>query len=225
MRSQLIDSKDNEIIMHAVPGALDMPDEYVRVPNEDSRRVEDRFSQGGLNGKRSIFQLFNGHYLEVSGKGQATRVVNLAYLCLEPARVRDSAWQMAIATLVLMTGAAVTLVSGRYPESFILGFSAVVALIAYISALKTRLIFRTRFGCIAVFELPVYLFWRRRKASGFASVIQERIDGAARILPDGECRLAAEIAEHRRMLMEGWLSKTRYDLAKKRIFARYRRSV
>ena len=52
----------------------------------------------------------------------------------------------------------------------------------------------------------------------------ERIEGAATILPTGEKRLAAEMAEHRRMLTEGWLSKARYDLAKHRIFALYRKN-
>jgi len=99
-----------------------------------------------------------------------------------------------------------------------------IALYGYLNSLRSRIIFRTRYGGIAVFEIAASVL-RRREAEKFVSLLCERIEGAASILPTGEKRLAAEMAEHRRMLTEGWLSKARYDLAKNRIFARYKKNA
>ena len=107
-------------------------------------------------------------------------------------------------------------------QCVVLAALATAALAGYLVRVRERLIFRTRFGGIAVFEMAVGLF-HRRQAENFLVLLQERIQGGAEILPAGEERLAAEMAEHRRMLQDGWLSPARYDLAKQRIFSRYRK--
>lgn len=222
MRAQMLAASTDEIVLQGLPGLQAMPDEYVRVPSEETRRQEQVLELGRL-GSRARFVLFNGHYLACdAGKSGDPRVVNLAYLADTPVRVRQPAWRWLIATLVLAAGAGVTLALAPSKEAALLGGFTVIALLGYLHGVRTRIVFRTRYGGIAVFELNAGLL-QRRKADAFASVLQERIDGAARILPGGDQRLAAEIAEHRRMLSEGWLSRARYDLAKKRIFSRYRK--
>src|SRR5690606_37052977 len=207
-----------------VPGMLEMPDEYVRVPTDQSRRDEYTFAQGSRFRSTREFVLFNGHYLDCSERGQDKRVVNLAYLSSNPVRVRDQAWRWLIASIVLVGGVTLTAVYSQLVESLLLSVGAVVALYGYLNSLRSRIVFRTRCGGIAVFEIVASVL-RRREAEQFVALLCERIEGAATILPMGEKRLAAEMAEHRRMLKEGWLSKARYDLAKHRIFARYRKSA
>lgn len=224
MRATALTTSDESIILQAVPGMLEMPDEYVRVPAGQSRRDEYSFVQGSRFRRTREFVLFNGHYLDCSESDQGMRVVNLAYLSCNPVRVRDQAWRWLIASIVLVGGATLTAVYAQLMESILLSVGAMIALYGYLNSLRSRIIFRTRYGGIAVFEIAASVL-RRREAERFVSLLCERIEGAATILPTGEKRLAAEMAEHRRMLTEGWLSKARYDLAKHRIFARYRKNA
>lgn len=224
MRSNSLTVASSDIVLQAVPGALDMPDEFVRIPDAARRRHEQELVQQSAPFRRCYrLTLFNGHYLDCQQPQGGSRVVNLAYLAEEPLIVRENAWRWLVAGLVAFAGVTVTSLFAQLPESLALGVFAALCLVMYFALSRTRLIFRTRFGGIAVFELH-HRMWNRRHSLDFARLLQERIRGAAVVLPKGDQRLAAEIAEHRRMLMEGWLSRSRYELAKKRIFSRYRRA-
>lgn len=213
----------NNIVMSAVPGALDMPDEYVRVPSRESRRVEATLCTSRRGRAWQTASLFNGHFLQYSARGQEAQVINLAYLSPDPVVGHESAWRWLWATVVIIGGAAVTAAFGQWQECALLSLAAMAALFGYLTGVQHRFVFRTRTGGIAVFELSTGLF-QRAETDKFVATMRERITSAATILPSGNHqRFAAEIAEHRRMLMEGWLSKGRYDLAKKRIFARYQK--
>lgn len=212
----------DDIVLHAVPGAQDLPDDLVRIPSEDARRPELRLCNSRWHGRWRGYMLFNGHYLECYCRGAPGRVVNLAYLAAEPMQLRETAWRWMLAALVMVAGATLTAALGQQVEAGALAVAATLTFVGYLLNVRQRLIFRSRTGGIALFEIPMGLFGRRR-AQQFVDTLQARIDGAAGILPRGEARLAAEMAEHRRLLKEGWLSQSRYELAKKRIFARYRR--
>lgn len=214
----------DDIILQAVPGTQDLPEEFVKVPEEGARRRETYLRLSRWQGCWAAFTLFNGHYLECERRGKPARVVNLAYLAAEPMQLRESAWRWLIAALVMVAGATLTAAVHHLAEAIALSLAALLTFCGYFMSIRQRLIFRTRVGGIALFEISVGLF-NRRRVQLFLSMLAERIEGAYSILPQGDGRLAAEMAEHRRMFKEGWLSQTRYDLAKKRIFARYRRGT
>src|SRR5690606_431887 len=170
MRASALTTSDESIILQAVPGMLEMPDEYVRVPTDQSRRDECSFVQGSRFRSMREFVLFNGHYLDCSERGQGRRVVNLAYLSGSPVRVRDQAWRWLIASIVLVGGATLTAAYSQLIESALLSVGATVALYGYLNSLRSRIIFRTRFGGIAVFEIVASLF-RRCDSEQFVSLL------------------------------------------------------
>ncbi len=214
----------DDIVLHAVAGAQDLPEEFVKIPDESLRRPEQQLSNSRWHGRWRGYTLFNGHYLECQRRGAPRRVVNLAYIATEPMQLREPAWRWLAAAMVMVAGATLTAALEQLMEASVLSLAALLTFTGYLLSVRQRLIFRTRIGGIALFEVPMGLF-NRRRVQAFIDTMQARIDGAASILPQGEGRLAAEMAEHRRLLKEGWLSQARYDLAKKRIFGRYRRSA
>src|SRR5690606_41137393 len=117
MRATALTTSHESIILQAVPGMLEMPDEYVRVTADQCLRDEYRFEQGSRFRRTREFVLFNGHHLDCSESGQGKRVVNLAYLSGNPVRVRDQVWRWLIASIVLVGGATLTAVYAQLMES------------------------------------------------------------------------------------------------------------
>lgn len=214
---------DQEIVLSAVTDGGGLSEDFIRVPPVETRRVESSLTLTRVMCRWQEFVLFNGHFVSVRPYQKSERVANLAYLSTQPVTVRESAWRWLLASIVIVAGALTTAFIQQWQESVLLSIAAIAALVGYVAGRRDRVFFRTRFGGIAVFDLSVGLF-QRAQARLFIALIQERISGAASILPDGDQRYAAEIAEHRRMLSEGWLSQSRYDVAKGRLFARYSHS-
>jgi hypothetical protein len=215
-------TSSQEIVLSAVSGGGCLSEDFIRVPAVECRRVELSLRLTRVLCQWQKFELFNGHFVSVTPYKKAERVANLAYLSTQPITVRESAWRWLLASIVIVSGALTTAVIQQGQESALLGIAAVAALVGYVAGRRDRVFFRTRFGGIAVLDLSVGLF-QRAQAGRFIALMQERISGAASILPEGDQRYAAEMAEHRRMLAEGWLSQSRYDVAKSRLFARYNR--
>ena len=213
----------DEIVMHAVPGTHELPEELVKIPDFDARRVEASLDNSRWHGRWGKYVLFNGHYLECFRRGSPPRVVNLSYLSVEPVVQRESAWPWLCVSIVAAAGASLTAAFAQVQETVALAAVSLLVFVGFLINVHQRLIFRTRTGGIALFEVPVGLF-NRKAVLAFVDTMQTRIEGAGAILPVGEGRLAAEMAEHRRLFKEGWLSQARYELAKKRIFSRYRKS-
>lgn len=220
MRVPAIESMDH-IVLHATAGAQASPDDYVRVPDASGRRTEDELVQfAGPFRPSQRLVLFNDHYLESGHDGQR-RVLNLAYIAPDALKVREISWRWLIAGLVASVGATASATAGAGIHALVLGILALSCLVCCAMTSRSREIFRTRTGGIAVVEISHWL-WGRRTSRAFAAQLVERMRAAERELPGDTQRLAAEMAEHRRMLTEGWLSRARYELAKKRIFAQYR---
>lgn len=216
-------TSNQEIVLSAVPSGSCLSEEFTRVPSVETRRVESSLTLTRVMCRWQKFALFNGHFVSVTPYKKAERVANLAYLSTQPITVKVSAWRWLLASIVIVAGALTTAFIEQWQESVLLSIAAIAALVGYVAGRRDRVFFRTRFGGIAVFDLSVGLF-QRAQARQFIALMQERIVGAASVLPEGDQRYAAEMAEHRRMLNEGWLSQSRYNVAKNRLFARYNRS-
>ena len=168
--------------------------------------------------------LYNGHFLEweesLSGRLNSRRQINLAFIDPKPVFRRELARErLAAGTSALLLSVAACFVA---PLSLAMLLAAVGALLLLSGYRRScdRAVFLTRHGRLAVFEL----FCRapnRREAQAWIDLISERAGHAATVLPVGKQGLAAEMAEHRRMAAEGWLSRARYELARKRILAAF----
>lgn len=224
MTVRISSMSSQEIVLSAVPSGGALSDDYIRIPCVEARRVESSLTLTRALCRWQKFALFNGHFVAFTRYHKVERVANLAYLSVEPLTLRESAWRWLLAFVVIVVGVLTTALIEQWQQCLLLSIAAAAAFIGYIGGRRDRVFFRTRFGGIAVLELSVGLL-QRAQASRFIALMQERIAGAASILPDGDQRYAAEIAEHRRMLSEGWLSQTRYDVAKGRLFARYSHSA
>lgn len=201
------------------------PDEYVRVP--ENRRVDATLVQRSrVRGQSRQVTLFNGHFLEwIEFNGRRpgrTRVVNLAFVAPEP-RLRQHIarrWWAGAALLAVLAGLGFWW-SGSAAGAVLGGLAVIIAMSAARRS-RRRLVFRTRYGGIAVFEL--YAGWRANAVTErFVAQLQERCREAETVLPGGRERLAAEMAEHRRLMKAGCLTEERYALAKKRLFSRFGR--
>lgn len=203
------------------------PDEYVRVP--ENRRVDATLLQRSrVRGQSRQAVLFNGHFLEwVEYRGRRplrTRVINLAFVAPQPRLRQHVAWSWWVAAaMVALASAAAFWFSGA-ESGAVLGGLAVIVAMAAARRCHRRLVFRTRYGGIAVFEL--YAGWLRHAATDqFVAQLQDRCSEAERILPRSRERLAAEMAEHRRLMKAGCLTEARYAMAKKRLFSRFSKPV
>lgn len=213
------------IVLEALPGALAMPDELARVPDLESRHPELILRQRkGLFAPWRQLVLFNGHYVEFrDGAGRARpRVLNLAFLANQPAIVSGFPWRWLVVSLVLLGAASIAALFREWLLLAAFAVASVVSLSVYFARAQQRLLFRTRYGGVVVFDI-FHGIWQRRRAAAFVELLGQRIAQASSRLPAGEARLAVEVAEHRRFQEDGWLSRSRYEQAKKRIFSQYRR--
>lgn len=194
---------------------------HIQVPEPPARRLEVQLRQRShWHDLDRRLTLFNGHYLSVCDHQrpeQEELVINLAYLASEPRyepgslRQRLSAGAMA---LVVTLTAAAWLSSSLIP-ALMLAMLCVVALML-MSARPGRWVFYTALG-----EMPVcsvlHGLTGRKEAAAFVDLLVERIEGASVVLPSGSRRLAAELAEHRRILLSGGLSRQQYKFARQRL--------
>ncbi|MEE4250113.1 MAG: hypothetical protein V2I38_05945, partial [Alcanivoracaceae bacterium] len=172
--------------------------------------------------------LFNGHYLAIRDRRdpqQAERVVNLAYLDPQPEYHRgDISIRLSLAGVaaMLMLLAAALL----QPQTLLMVALAVpcLLLLALMSARSGRWEFHTAVGAIPVCGVSSGLL-RRAAPKRFVALLAERAEGAQIVLPKGNKRLAAELAEHRRMLESGWLSRRHYESARGRLLAKLQRGA
>lgn len=199
------------------------PEQYVRLPVH--RRDEFTLVQNSrLRGIERRLTLFNGHFVEwqelYRGKLVNRRVINLAFVDPQPLFRREIAREwLAAAGGVLLLGCISVALQWLVPAVLLVSAALVMALGACHRSCD-RVVFRTRTAGLAVFELFSRLPTRYRLQE-WVTLIGERATYAASILPAGKGALAAEMAEHRRMAAEGWLSEHRYNLARRRIMARF----
>lgn len=198
-------------------------EEYTRIP--EMRREEAFLRQRArLRGISRDLLLFNGHYLlweeSLNGRLDTRRHINLAFIDPKPVVRRQLARERLVAGMVAALLMIPALAYGLWTLALILLGASTVMLLSGYQRSCDRVIFRTRHGRVAVFEL----FCRapsRAKAEAWIEMISERARHARQVLPAGRDALAAEVADHRRMASEGWLSRARYEKARKRILAHF----
>lgn len=201
-------------------------DDYVSVPPSDLRRSEARLLQKNpWQGLEIELELFNGHYLGMHNRlvpGQPEQIINLAYLdpcpAYHPGDLFVRLRRVLIATLAPLIMAAY-LQSGSVPW-VLLAICCLLVLVA-MSATPGFWVMRTALGQAPVCTIRGSLL-SSSAAEHFVSLVRERIEGAEIVLPRGSKRLAAELAEHRRMLQSGCLSRRDYDTARERLLSQFR---
>lgn len=211
---------DTEIVMEEAPGARRMPEDLVRLPPLEHWRLESSFAQQSrLRGYSRSFALFNGHFLEVrqGRKGQQRRAVfNLAFLEAGPVPHRVIAWRWILFTLLALSAGMGVMVFGLLlPGAGILA-AGVLAAFQALRRSHYQWVFYTHVGRVPVFVLEAG-WLMRAETRQFADLLTERIEGAHWLLPEGRDRLAAIMAEHRRLHESGCVSTRRYEGAKQRI--------
>jgi hypothetical protein len=202
----------------------DLPaEQYVNVPEQHLRRVEAFLAQSlPWQDRAPVWELFNGHYLAVTDRrkpAMAERVIDLAYLNPSPRWVPGDLKRRVQIAAALAATALLAMIF--YPDSAVSLLLLAVVLTALL-LLATRpgaWEFRTAIGDVTVCRIPASLM-RRAESEAFVALVAERADGARVILPSGSRRIAAEMAEHRRMLEHGVLSVGRYQIARQRLLAR-----
>ncbi|MFN3713243.1 MAG: hypothetical protein ACK4SX_06270 [Alcanivoracaceae bacterium] len=210
--------------MHRLQHLLD--EDYVSVPPDHQRRVDARLAQQlPWLGSAPELMVFNGHFLSLTDRRQPElpeRVINLAYLNPTPRWVRgDVRRRVCIAAVVgAMGGLGLLLHPGAALALLLLLLSVVAWLV--LSIRPGHWEFRTAIGGTPVCRISSALF-HRADSKAFVTLISERADGASVVLPTGSRRVAAEIAEHRRMLKSGVLSQRHYQAARRRLLASMQR--
>ncbi|PKM23031.1 MAG: hypothetical protein CVV10_01340 [Gammaproteobacteria bacterium HGW-Gammaproteobacteria-14] len=196
---------------------------HIQVPDLPARRLEVQLRQRShWHDIDRQLTLFNGHYLSVCDRQrpeQEELVINLAYLAPVPRyesgtlRQRFSMGAMAL-VLTLSLGAWV---SSSLIPALTLAMLSVIALML-MSARPGRWVFYTALGDTPVCSV-LHGFTGRKDAVRLVALLAERIEGASVVLPVGSRRLAAELAEHRRILLSGGLSRRQYQCARQRLLA------
>lgn len=202
---------------------------YAVVPPVEQRRLEFQLVQHRpWQEQESEFVLFNGHYLAIRDRrrpDQAERIVNLAYLDVRPSYHSGNLWLRlwsGICALSLVLIGTMLLA----PQSVLLVSLAGLSLLllALMTARPSHWVFSTALGAVPVCEISSGL-WRQGRAKHFVKLIMERAEGAKVVLPTGSKRLAAELAEHRRMLECGSLSRRHYETARQRLLGHVRQAA
>jgi hypothetical protein len=199
-------------------------DDYVAVPSPEQRRLECRLLQRQpWQDSEAELELFNGHYLAVRDRRRpelAERVINLAYLDPRPdyhcGDIVSRLLLTSLASLLVLVTVALL-----QPQAILMAVLAVTCLLllAFMSASPGCWVFNTALGGIPVCSVSRGLL-RLARPRHFVDMLAERAEGAQVILPKGSKRLAAELAEHRRMLESGTLSRRHYESARERLLAR-----
>ena len=217
-------TESEQIELAAVQGRHSLYNDLLQVPEPASRRHELVFEQKNrLLGRHRRIVLFNGRYLEWTeqrGRRELVRIINLAFLAGSPRSYREIAWRsLSVALLALIVAGLLLAVGQAVAAMAALGVS-LVGLGICLRGSSRRLLFYSRNGQVVMFDL----FDQRGDRKRFAKVVgalQLRGERAWALLPDRKERLAAEVAEHRRLMREGVISQARYEHAKQRIFRRY----
>lgn len=220
----LAGTDSEQIELAAVQGRHSLYDDLLQVPGLASRRHELIFEQKNrLLGRHRRIILFNGRYLEwveQRGRREVTRIINLAFLAGSPSHYREIAWRSLSVALLALTVAVLFFVVGQpVPALAALGVALLGGGIC-LRGSSRRLLFYTRNGRVVMFDL----FEQRSDSKRLGKVIsalQLRGERARDLLPDRKERLAAEMAEHRRLVTERIISQAQYERAKQRIFRRY----
>ncbi|MZR61725.1 hypothetical protein [Alcanivorax sp. DP30] len=221
MTTLSIAPREEQIQLQGVPGGLDQS-QLVAVPGENDRKVELVYAPKA-GGTASSLSLFNGRFVEYRRRGRKghSAVFNLAFVDPRPSHdVHHALLEWLVASLGLFA-----IATGAYLQIWLLaatgaGWTAVLGVVARRKQ-RNRWVFFSRHGRIALFELP------QSRADGerlqkLISILAKRGQLAWTALPAGKERLAAEVAEHRRLMAGGTISKDRYEIAKRRIFGRYK---
>lgn len=161
---------------------------------------------------------------------------NLLYLDEKPKRSRSINWTWAYISLALFNlgtaliyfDVAAILLGGVYyalTASVVMILLAILALIALFRSAKHTVRFYSSHGRIPLVELlnnkPSKTEFRQ-----FLEQVSTRISQLkAKTYYDRSQRLAAELAEHRRLLDEGILSSAVYEQAKQKIFSQHKQST
>lgn len=203
-----------------------LDDDYVSVPPSDRRRSEARLVQSNpWQGFEVELELFNGHYLGIHDRlalEQSEQILNLAYLDPRPVYLAgDLPGRLCRVLLAALLPVllAVFLQGGAAP--WVLLAVGCLLVLAAMSAKPANWVFRTALGKVPVCTIRGGLV-SSGAAEHFVNVVRERIEGAEVVLPSGSRRLAAELAEHRRMLQSGCLSRDDYNSARQRLLSRFR---
>lgn len=201
-------------------------DDCVSVPPSDRRRSEARlFQSNPWQGFEVELELFNGHYLGIHNRlapKQSEQILNLAYLDPRPV-YHPGDLPVRLGRALLATSApllaAVFLQGGAVPW-VLLAVGCLLVLVA-MSAKPGYWVFHTASGQVPVCTICGGLL-SSAAAEHFVNIVRERIEGAEIVLPRGSRRLAAELAEHRRMLESGCLSRRDYNSARQRLLSKFR---
>lgn len=217
-------TESEQIELAAVQGRHSLYEDLLQVPELASRRHELVFEQKNrLLGRYRRIVLFNGRYLEWSeqrGRREISRIINLAFLAGSPSSYREIAWRsLSVAMLALIVAGLLLAVEQPVAALAALGVALVGGGVC-LRGSSRRLLFYTRTGRVVMFDL----FDQRGDRKRFAKVVsalQLRGERAWALLPDRKERLAAEVAEHRRLMREGVIREAQYERAKQRIFRCY----
>lgn len=200
--------------------------DFVAVPDETRRRTDVSLLQRQpWQGRETLLTLFNGHFLAICERqrpDRGERIINLAYLDARPERIAGNLVQRLqfIAALALLIPLlALWLEAWALAALMLVGVC--VAGLLIMSARPVLYQFHTALGRVPVCNIASH-WWQRGQVEHFLAVLSERIDGARVVLPTGSRRLAAELAEHRRMLVSGDLSRKHYEEARLRLIAALR---
>ena len=199
MQSLSLEPTEQEIALKDVR-RTDEHGVLIAVPGPRERQYRPLFSRKGVAGGGHSLSLFNERFLEarqLRGRHETCHDYNLAFINPVPrqCRHRPVGW-----LLVAVTGAAITAVATM----------ADWGLVALVTASVTA----------GLFGVTVYR--REREALlKLVKALSRRCEHAWQQLPQGKVRLAAEMAEHRRLHMAGAIDESQYRYAKQRIFRQY----
>lgn len=220
--------KEESIQIHAVSTGYDIHQTLLAVPAESDWKAEMVFLQtpGWWRPGRQL-TLFNGRYLEwreKKGRSDSARVINLAFVKPQPILQRTLAWRSMTVMVLSALAMGLSVYTAWLPG--VLG-GALLMVLSGLNSLRcssASFQFVTRHGGVPVFSL--YRQRRdRERAEKVLKAIGIRGQKAWTLLPKGKARLAAEVAEHRRLADSGCLSRDAYEAAKQRIFSRYAKAT
>ena len=206
--------------------ARTLNDDDVSVPPSDRRRSEASLLQANpWQGFEIELVLFNGHYLGIRDRlapEQSEQILNLAYL--DPHPVYHPGDLSVRLRRVLIAALMPLLLAAYLQSASVLWVVLVISCLLVLAAMSAKpgcWVFHTALGQVPICVIRSGLF-SSVTAGRFVSLVAERIEGAEIVLPKGSRRLAAELAEHRRMLQSGCLSRRDYDAARQRLLGKFK---
>ena len=208
--------------------------EFDLAPATVQRRIEETLHQRvHWHELERTLTLCNGHYLLIEewshdhdvGNDVAEQLVNLACLDAEPEFIAGDIVrrvQVGVAASVLV--AVFSLLFLPALTLMLLWLPLALTALAVMAARPGRWLFRSALARAPVVEVLSPL-GAAAAARDFVALLSERIQGAEVVLPRGSQRLAAELAELRRLLRCRLLSKHEFELARQRLQEHLRRGA